>query len=74
MGDHPIKELAKWRFEVVGDLAVHLRDLRLCISRSTQHDVEHEYSIHIKLSPHGNSITAEGFWGRSRKNAAVTAT
>jgi hypothetical protein len=62
MGDHPIKELAKWRSDVVGDLAVHLRDLRLHINYSDHGDVEHEYTIHIKLSPYGNGLTAEDFW------------
>jgi hypothetical protein len=42
MGDHPAQEIAKWRDEVVGDLAVHLRDLRIHISRSTQDGVEYE--------------------------------
>jgi hypothetical protein len=63
-GKHPIIELAKWRYKVVGKLAVHLRNLRVHISRSSPGDeIEHEYIIHIKLSPGGNGITAEGFWG-----------
>jgi hypothetical protein len=63
-GESPFIELAKWRYMVVGNLAVHLPDLRLHISRSSPGDeIEHEYIIHIKLSPNGNGITAEGFWG-----------
>jgi hypothetical protein len=72
-GKHPIIELAKWRYKVVGKLAVHLRDLRVHISRSSPGDeIEHEYIIHIKLSPGGNGITAKGFWRWGTKTAPAS--
>lgn len=60
----PIDELRNW-FTLVGDFAIHLRDVRVHISRclvSYGEEVEYEYTIRVKLSNDGE-LTVDGFRG-----------
>lgn len=57
-----LPEIQSWADKVVGDLAIHLRDVRVHIAAlgdSLQEFVQFQHTIHLKFSP-DRGLTAEG--------------
>jgi hypothetical protein len=63
--DDPLLQIQSWVENVVGDLAIYLRELRVHVASlrtALGEDVQHQQTIHLKFSS-TRGLTADGFEG-----------